>query len=76
MCTCKNRCLATGASAAARVLHKKISPSHPPLGSTCAVHGGLLDASMNGFQALNVIGTGAKLASSPGPLGGGAWGQG
>ena len=62
MCTCKNRSLATGTSAAARVLHKKISPSHPPLGSTCAVHGGLLDASINhyGFYDLNVISTGAK----------------
>ena len=59
---CKNRSLAAGA----RVRHKKIF-SLPP---TSAVHGRLLDASINGFQGLNVIGTGAKLASCPGPSGG------
>ena len=38
---------------------RKFFPSLPPPGSTQAVHGRLLDASINGCQDLDVIGTGA-----------------
>ena len=73
----KNRSLVTGAYAAAiqkkEFGRRKNFPSLPPLGSTHAVQGRLLDidASIDGRQDLDVIGTGAiwKWLSSQTPQG-------